>query len=235
MRYVRLSCLRALLAGALLAAGPPTARAHNQTVNTLGGSVLCLDPGSVQLSVQNVLRPHPEAVRAALLEDLTRALHADLTRSHVPFEPRASCRNQSAYAQLLVEVRYLDPQNYVGFGDPAYSYSVYVRVLDLRTPPSIDRFVAGYDDIHSEGRSHRPFEGVLRSWGAEEIRDLAVAWHTTNPLGARLGSVGGLTLLLDRSPLVALSLGVAGGTALLLLGLLVRRRARPLGLKRRSP
>ncbi len=228
------SVLRPAVWATLLAGFTPPAGAHGQTINTLGGSVLCLDPASVEVTVQDLQRPHPAAVRAALLQDLTRTLRADLTRSRVPTKSRPSCQGDAAYTQLAVEVRYLNPRNYVGFGDPAYSFSLYARVMDLRTDPITYRFVSGYDDIHSEGRTHQPFEGALRTWGAEEVRDVAVAWHTTNPLGAAVGTAGGLTLLLDRSPLMALAVGVVGGTALMLLGLLVWRRARPRPVNGRS-
>ena len=209
--YLR-TLLPLALAGLALADGP--------TVSQLGGQTLCLDASSVQVGLENVGAPQHRNARPQLERALRGALLNGLTASGVRHEVRDSCRGSAAFVRLSVSVRYLDPQHYLGYGNSAYSYGVGLWVgtwlppNQLQTSP--DRFNTFWSDIYAESRAGGPFEPVVVGRGEEQVRALAVAWHTDNPpLLARLKAA---------PPLWLGTVGALGG-ALLALGGLAALRA----------
>jgi len=171
-----------LLSGGLLGSW---ASAHGEGAEIqLRGAVLCLDASSVAVKFVGV-----SAARQRKASPLRPALHAALVgalrKGRVRHELRASCRQRPAPTRLVVEVRYLDPKNYVGFGDPAYSYVMGLRVGlagvgggPLGNSPF---FTSSWNDIHSEARTGKSFETALRALGQVQAQDLVRAWQQANP------------------------------------------------------
>ncbi len=212
--------LRARLLLAALWSG--FALAHGQTVSQLGGRTLCLDASSVQVRLEGVTAPQHGGAQSQLERALRRALLNGLSASGVRHEVRASCRGSAAFARLSAEVRYLDPQHYLGYGDSAYSYGVGIWVGAWEGPAqtrgAADLFNAFWSDIHAESPAKGPFEPVVAAWGEEQVRDLAVAWHADNkPLLERLS---------EAPPLWLGVVGALIGVTLALSGLAVFRGLR---------
>lgn len=204
-----------------------SAGAHGELLSDLRGLTLCLDPAAVRVTFEELPPGRAAQARPAIFPVLQRALPAALERAGVRHEVRPSCEGRDGLTRLQVKIRYLDPRAYIGFGDPAYSYDVAMRVTN---PESAGASVAGvvgarrgfssgWADIHSESRTGRPFEEVVVGWGEEQVRDLVVAWRRDNPTSAeRVARLGPLALGL---------LGLLVGTLLTGLAWWVRRRGRP--------
>lgn len=165
-----------------------SALAHGEAGAThLHGAVLCLDATSVQLRFEGLsaAQQRPLITRR---DALNRALLGVFRTAHVRHETRASCQTSQAFTRVLVEVRYLNPKTYVGFGDPAYAYTLRMAVgpAEARAGTSASKrpaiqFASAWSDIHSEGNTKKPLSGVLTALGQEQARDLARAWQHDNP------------------------------------------------------
>lgn len=164
--------------------GATLALAHGEsTPADLRQTRLCLDSSSVRVQFESMTTEAQLAVRPRLERSLRGALIRGLQRENVVRVAAASCVERDAHVQLTASVRYLDPKQYKGFGDPAYSYGVQLTVFRLKSPgaPSTPRFAAGTSDIHSEGNTKKKFEVVVSAWGAELAEDLSAAWRQANP------------------------------------------------------
>ncbi|WP_102124862.1 hypothetical protein [Deinococcus planocerae] len=203
------------------------AGAHGEQLSDLRGTTLCLDPASVGVTFEELAPARAARARQEILPVLQRELPASLSRAGVRHEVRPSCAGRDGLTRLEVGVRFLDPRHYLGFGDPAYSYDVGIRVSNPASAGASMAgvvgarrgFSSGWADIHSESRTGRPFEEAVVGWGEEQMRDLIAAWRRDNPSPAeRVARLGPLALGL---------LGLLVGTALTGLGWWVRRRPRP--------
>ncbi|GHF55339.1 hypothetical protein HNQ07_003376 [Deinococcus metalli] len=169
---------RVLLVAALLAGH---AGGHGENVPPeLGGVTLCVASGGVQVTLEALTDARQQGALAGLAEDLRQEMTARLERQGVRVARPRWCWGRDGILTVAVNVRYLNPATYRGFGDPAYSYGVQLAVQRRwqRSPP---RFDAGYTDIHSESRSGRPVRGVVAARAAELTDDLAQAWVKANP------------------------------------------------------
>lgn len=163
------------------------ALAHGESpVVNLRGAVLCLDPASVQLRFEDTPAARQEPVRV-VKDTLSRSLTAGLRAGRVRHEVRASCLGHVAPVRILAEVRYLNPRNYVGFGDPAYSYTLTVRVGSPGGFPAsgvlapVIQFASSLSDIHSEARTGKSVANLLTGLGQVQVQDLVRAWQKDNP------------------------------------------------------
>ncbi|GBF04641.1 hypothetical protein DAERI_020238 [Deinococcus aerius] len=217
---------RRRLLGLACAALLGQAGAHGQQLSDLRGVTLCLDPASVGVTFEELAPARAARARQEIEPALRQSLGSALKAAGVRHEVRASCTGQPGMTRWEADVRYLNPRNYVGFGDPAYSYQVFLFVGDpasvqLSAPGagSARGFAVDWADIHSESRTGQPFEPVVLRWGEEQMRDLVVAWRRDNPtLAERFARQGPLTLGL---------LGLGLGTLLTGAGLWLARRRRP--------
>ncbi|MBB5234313.1 hypothetical protein [Deinococcus budaensis] len=200
------------------------AGAHGEEASDLRGVTLCLDGASVQVKVEEMPSARAAQVQRELASALTQSLTSTLKRAKVRHQVRPSCEGRRGLTHLQAEVRYLNPRTYVGFGDPAYSYQVALRVTDppasrpglAQATGTAREFQAAWSDIHSEARTVRAFAPVVAGWGEETVRDLVLVWRRDNPsLAERLAQQGPLTLGL---------LGVGVGTLIAGAGLWWRRR-----------
>lgn len=160
------------------------ALAHGEsTPPDLRQTRLCLDASSVRVHFESMTGAAVRAVKPRLERQLRAALIGELQREGVVRVAAKNCRERDAHLQLTASVRYLDPKQYKGFGDPAYSYGVDLTVSRLKTGggQSTPRFAAGTSDIHSEGNTRKKFEAVVTAWGAELAADLSAAWRKANP------------------------------------------------------
>lgn len=158
----------------------------------LRGAVLCLDPTSVQVRFVGVAAARQRQA-GSLRPALNTALRQTLQAGRVRHQARASCRQHPAFTRVVVEVRYLNPRNYAGFGDPAYSYvlNVHVGVPNVSAghalpgvgsaPPRNIYFASSWNDIHSEARTGQRVEAALTALGREQAGDLVRAWRQANP------------------------------------------------------
>lgn len=176
---------RLALIAALLGAG---ALAHGESpVVNLRGARPCLDSTSVRLSLSGTPAARRGPIRKVGL-GLGGLVSAALRAGGVPHETRASCRDSAAYTLVMLDVRYLDPRQYVGFGNPAYSY-----LLSLQVGPGAGRpvpaaarttaiqFSSVWSDIHSESRTGQPVARMLSALGRTQAQDLVRAWRGDNP------------------------------------------------------
>lgn len=168
----------------IVACLPGGALAHGETVPPdLGRVALCTAASSVRVVFEDMGSWGQHLAKPRLERALRQRLNDALAKAGVARVRSASCQSRDAALQLVANVRYLDPKHYVGFGDPAYSYSLSLSVTraPLVAGKTALRFAAGHSDIHSETRTGRKFEGVVAEWGAELVGDLAQAWRKANP------------------------------------------------------
>ncbi|MBB5233528.1 hypothetical protein [Deinococcus budaensis] len=176
---------RWMLAAGLLGAalGGTWAAAHGESAGVqLRGAVLCLDPSSAAVTFVGV--PAARQRQASRLRPaLYAALLGALREGRVRHEVRASCRQHRGATRLSVEVRYLDSRTYIGFGDPAYSYVMGLRVglAGGGGGAASPAFASSWNDIHSERRTGQAFEAALGALGRVQARDLTRAWRQANP------------------------------------------------------
>lgn len=160
------------------------ALSHGETTSDLSGVSLCVDARAAQVTLEELPAARAAGVQARLASGLRQSLLNALKDTQIPYDAPPSCQGRSGMTQIRAEVRYLDPQTYQGFGDPAYSYAVMVRVSGPPDPPQAQPkrgFSAGYSEIHSESRTGRPFEAVVGQWAGELSSDLAQVWQRGHP------------------------------------------------------
>lgn len=164
------------------------ALAHGESpVVNLRGAVLCLDPTSVRLNIEDTPAARRGPVQA-VGQAVRRALVTSLKAGGVRYETRASCRGSPASTLVLIDVRYLNPKNYVGFGDPAYSYTLSLQVGPGPGRPAAAtgkntavQFASSWSDIHSEARTKQSVATMLTALGKTQAQDLMRAWRKDNP------------------------------------------------------
>ncbi len=153
----------------------------------LRGAVLCLEPGSVRLNFGDTPAARRGPIRG-VGQTIQRALVTSFRAGGVRYETRASCGASPASTLVLIDVRYLNPKNYVGFGDPAYSYTLSLQVGPGQERPAAAtakntaiQFVSSWSDIHSEARTGKTVTTMLAALGRTQAQDLVRAWRKDNP------------------------------------------------------
>lgn len=201
-----------------------TAGAHEDAEFHLAGLTFCVDTDSVQVDLELPDAPRRATAQAALTRSLAEQLEAVFARTGVAAAFQASCAGSRAYTILTADVRYLDPESYVGFGNQPYNYTLFVQVgrhngmaaLEALGHLPDNQYNAWVSEIYAEGDAGRPFEQFVPEQAAPLIGGLTSYWWEDNPIRA-----GGSRL---APPLIGGVLALA--TAFVLLRLL-RRRARP--------
>lgn len=162
------------------------AHGESEQVN-LRGAALCLDAASVQVRYEGV-PPARQRQASGLEPALHTVVRQVLQAGRVRHQTRGSCRQHPAYTRVVVEVRYLDPKNYVGFGDPAYAYVLNLHVGLPNVLPVVGGgtatnlyFASSWNDIHSEKRTGKSVESALTALGRVQAGDLVRAWLQANP------------------------------------------------------
>lgn len=181
----------ARLCGLLVAltgwSGP--ASAHENQEFHLAGARFCVDPASAQ-AVLDLPNPARAASSRKVLErDLLAALTAALARGGAAYEVRDRCAGARDYALLVADVRYLDPETYVGFGDGAHNYNLFLQVGGYRGAAAVrrdrrlpdNRYNAWLSEIYAEGDAGGPFEPFVVGEAARLVGGLAAFWWEDNP------------------------------------------------------
>jgi len=165
------------------------ARGHENQAFHLAGASFCVDPASVQV-VLDLPGPQPTAsAQKVLKRDLSKMLETALSRSQVAYRVLDRCTDARDYTLLVADVRYLDPETYVGFGTQAYNYNLFLQVGDYDNATSVqrtqqlptDRYNAFLSEIYVEGDGGGPFEPFVVREGSELVQGLATYWWEDNP------------------------------------------------------
>ena len=131
----------ARLCGVLVAltcwVGP--ASAHENQEFHLAGARFCVDSASAQAVLDLPSPARAASSRKVLERDLLAALTAVLARAGAAYEVRERCAGARDYALLVADVRYLDPETYVGFGDGAHNYNLFLQVGGYRGAAAVRR------------------------------------------------------------------------------------------------
>ena len=165
------------------------ARGHENQEFHLAGTNFCVDPASVQVVLDLPGPQQPASTQKALKRDLSKMLEAALSSSQVSYRVLNSCADVRDYTLLVADVRYLDPETYVGFGEQAYNYNLFLQVGDYDDAASVqrtqqlptDRYNAFLSEIYVEGDEGRPFEPFVVREGSELVQGLAAYWWEDNP------------------------------------------------------
>ena len=168
-------------------AGP--AHAHENQDFHLAGTRFCVDPASAQAVLDLPSPARAASSRKVLERDLLETLTAALARSGVAYEVRDRCAGAPDYALLVADVRYLDPATYVGFGDGAHNYTLFLQVGGYRGAAAVrrdgrlltNRYNAWRSEIYAEGDAGRPFEPFVVGEAARLVGGLAAYWWEDNP------------------------------------------------------
>lgn len=166
-----------------------TASAHEDQEFHLADAKFCVDPASVQVVLD---LPSPERTASAqkvLKRDLMKMLTATLDHSGVAYEVKERCTDARNYALLSADVRYLDPETYIGFGEGAHNYSLFLQVGGYADAPSAQlleqlptsNYSAYLGEIYAEGDEGKPFEPLVVSEGSKLVQGLTAYWWEDNP------------------------------------------------------
>lgn len=169
------------------------AAAHEDQAFHLAGARFCIDPASVQVTLELPNLERITSTRQLLAADLGKLLEATLKRAGVDYSVQGRCARARDYIVLAADVRYLDPETYRGFGKDAYSYTLvlqvgcYAATSAQQLPES--RYTAFLSDIYAQGYNGRPFEPFVAGEGEKLVQGLTAYWWEDNPprtLGATL-------------------------------------------------
>lgn len=155
---------------------------HGAPAPQLGGVRLCAGAESVQLRLEGVpLGDDARArVREAVLGRLTRAL----TAAEVPHGD--ACAGSNGFVLIALDLRYLDPETYLGFPENSYTYvsTAQVGAAPSGAAPREDRYSASASDIiQAEGPAE--VEAQLLALGEAQISALVGTWLEANRVAAR--------------------------------------------------
>ena len=175
----------ALLAACLLSAS----LAHEQMDNHLARTALCADSDSVRAVVETPVQQRGRTAETTITRRLGETLGTMLAASEVEIRDD-SCRGADGYIVLSADVRYLDPESYIGFGTDPYTYEVSLRVgayvnREAEMLKSV-QYAARTSDIYPEGDRDAPLEEEIVAQGRTLTRRLISFWWEDNP---RRGSV----------------------------------------------
>jgi hypothetical protein len=164
----------------------PLSSAHNVTYASLPGVRLCVDPRSVQVTV-NV--PHaPEGVVETIKAKLERSLRTTLTNYQVPFDEKKTCKSEDGFILSGFHIGWLDD----GQNPPAYVVVLATQVgktpeanQDLGAAVMLQNltFDYAYTGLLLESDLSAPFEEELPVFNEDTFKDLATAWWEGNPNG----------------------------------------------------
>ena len=165
------------------------ASAHENQEFHLAGARFCVDSASAQVVLDLPSPARAAGSRSRLERDLLEALTAALARGGVAYEVRDRCVGARDYALLVADVRYLDPATYVGFGDGAHNYTLFLQVGGYRGVAAVrrdrrlltNRYNAWLSEIYAEGDAGRPFEPFVVGEAARLAGGLAAFWWEDNP------------------------------------------------------
>jgi hypothetical protein len=172
-----------------LACWSSPAYAHEGQEFHLAGATFCVDPASVQVSLDLPSRERTASARKVLERDLLKMLEATLERGGVAFDVRDRCADARDYTLLVADVRYLDPRNYIGFGDGAHTYTLSVQIGGYTDAPSVQlleqlpttNYHAYLSEIYAEGDEGKPFEPFVVSEGSRLVQGMTAYWREDNP------------------------------------------------------
>ena len=181
---------------------------HGAAPPRLGGVRLCAAASSVQVSLEGVSwaeeadSSEAEArIRTAVLSSLTRSLVAAGI-------PHTTTCTGSGGVVITLDLRYLDPETYLGFPENAYSYVSAAQVSTLERGAGADiapvtlsesRYSASASDI-IEVAGAAELEAQALALGEAQITALVRAWLEANRVPARsyllFAGLGGALLAL---------------------------------------
>ncbi len=177
--------LRLLLFTCLLCALPLTA-AHNVTYAALPGVRLCVDPRSVQVTVN--VPDAPEGVVEKIKGKLESSLRTTLTNYQVPFDEKKECKSEDGFILSGFHIGWLDD----GVNLPAF---VVIQATQVGKSPAPDQglgaavmlenltFDYAYTGLILESDLTKPFEEELPIFNEDTFKDLSTAWWESNPNG----------------------------------------------------
>lgn len=193
--------------------------------HALGGTVLCLEPASVQVTVRGDGNPPDEVVEGAMHRRLSRYLADALPRYGVAHERRASCAGQPGFVLLHLLVFHAGSEGLAD--DYSYTYTVSVQVGEHAPALAVEetlpevRYAAITSFIYSEEATGESFQSFLPGLAEIFVRDLVSAWWLDNaPLGPRPAFLPAL------APLVGALLALAAALAVWRLAPTLRRPRR---------
>jgi hypothetical protein len=163
--------------------------AHEGQEFHLSGTTFCVDPASVQVALDLPSPARTASARKLLKRDLLKMLTATLDRSGVTFDVRDRCEGARDYTVLVADVRYLNPENYVGFGEGAHNYSLFLQIGGYADAPSAElleqlpttTYSAYLGEIHAEVDEGKPSEPLVVSEGSKLMQGLTAYWWEDNP------------------------------------------------------
>lgn len=186
---------------------------HGAPPARLGGVRLCVAPPSIQVSLEGVPwadeagsgeidSAETEArIRTAVLSSLTRSL----TAAEIPYT--TTCTGSGGVVVITLDLRYLDPETYLGFPENAYTYVSAAQVGTLErgagvtSEPTLSegRYSASASDI-IQAAGETELEAQALALGEAQVTALVRAWLEANRIAARsyllFAGLGGALLAL---------------------------------------
>jgi hypothetical protein len=164
----------------------PFTSAHNVTYAALPGVKLCVDPRSVQVTVN--VPDAPAGVVETIKSKLEASLRTTLKNYQVPFDEKKECQSDDGFILSGFHIGWLDD----GQSPPAF---VVVLATQVGKTPAENQslgaavvlenltFDYAYTGILLESDLTRSFEEELPTFNEDTFKDLSTAWWEGNPNG----------------------------------------------------
>lgn len=202
------------------------AAAHGVSYNDLGTLTLCLDPATVQVTIESADPVLDTLHTGVVAERLRESLRATLTEYRVPFAEKASCAGEAGFVYSLFYVHW----TYQAGEEPTFVFAAALQVgeapASFQAAPELvlpnQRFDAYTANLLFESDMDAPVHRVLPLDNEQMMLELATAWWDDHGYQQEVKRASQRALLISLSWL-------SGGVTLvvLLVGLfLLRRRKR---------
>lgn len=155
------------------------AGAHGLIKTDLGGTVLCLDPASVQAHIHSS-DPALDATRTRAIERrLAGSIPRTLAAYHVPYRTETSCQGSDAYVYTLFVADWANDE-----ARPVLNFAASLQVGRWQAPPPVkpsvllkgNRFDAFQANLLLPSDLATPYYQALPKANEDMARQLALAW-----------------------------------------------------------
>ncbi len=186
-RAAALLALLALLSAPVLAQDEE--HDSDEAPHHLQGQVLCIDPSSIMVLLDEVDPGRARGAERSLPNRLAAQIASGLRKGHIPFARNGGCGGSDAYVSVVVQVAGLDPAIYTHHGPDSFSIAVSLQVGGFATSSElIDRnvlpdmtFLGFQESVASEARGAAPFESRVGTTTGALVTQLVDAWRADNP------------------------------------------------------
>ncbi|UCH24932.1 MAG: hypothetical protein JSV66_13405 [Trueperaceae bacterium] len=161
---------------------------HDEELNHLAGTVLCVGEDSVFTAYSGANPSRANLHTARLKRGLSDLLETSLERHDLDVEFRQSCSPSDAFVVASVRITYLDPEIYRGYEPGSYGYALSLQVGEYAGTDFFDdhyvlsglRYIAFVEETYTETARGVFLEDHLLERTENLLEELSHAWQDAN-------------------------------------------------------